>query len=116
MNWLELSDNEIMNLVTPIMDNLMDASTEIDHEKHVRDFSENMKKIVTKEELEKQCKNYQETLGFFTKRELVGIFKKKGDVRVFWKQWYSKSDDEFLAFVHIVQRNGKLEVVNASVS
>ena len=116
MNWLELSDNEIMNLVAPIMDNLMDASTEIDHEKHVRDFSENMKKIVTKEELEKQCKNYQETLGFFTKRELVGIFKKKGDVRVFWKQWYSKSDDEFLAFVHIVQRNGKLEVVNASVS
>jgi len=116
MNWLELSDNEIMKLVTPIMDNLMDASSEIDHEKHVRDFSENMKNIVTKEELEKQCKIYQNTLGFFTKRELVGIFKKKGDVRVFWKQWYSKSDDEFLAFVHIVQRNGKLEVVNASVS
>ncbi|WP_190367199.1 hypothetical protein [Pseudoalteromonas sp. S16_S37] len=116
MNWLELSDNEIMKLVTPIMNNLMDASSEIDHEKHVRDFSENMKNIVTKEELEKQCKIYQKTLGFFTKRELVGIFKKKGDVRVFWKQWYSKSDDEFLAFVHIVQRNGKLEVVNASVS
>ena len=116
MNWLQLSDNEIMSLVTPIMDNLMDASTEIDHEKHTRDFSDNMKKIVTKVELEKQCKSYQATLGFFTKRQLVGIFRKKGDVRVFWKQWYSKSDDEFLAFVHIVHRNDKLEVVNASVS
>ena len=116
MNWLKLSDDEIMELVTPIMDNLMEASTEINHEKHVRDFSDNMRNIVTKEELEKQCNAYQESLGFFTKRELVGIFKKKGDVRVFWKQWYSKSDNEFLAFVHIVQRNGKLEVVNASVS
>ena len=116
MNWLKLSNSEIMALVTPIMDNLMDASTEINHEKHVRDFSDNMKSIVSKDELEKQCKVYQETLGFFSKRELVGVFRKKGDVRVFWKQWYSKSDDEFLAFVHIVQRNGKLEVVNASVS
>jgi len=116
MNWLKLSDGEIMELVTPIMDNLMDGSTEIDHAKHVQDFSDNMKSIVTKDELKKQCKSYQETLGFFTKRELVGIFKKKGDVRVFWKQWYSKSDDEFLAFVHIVQRKRKLEVVNASVS
>jgi hypothetical protein len=116
MNWLMLTDDEIMELVTPIMDNLMDASTEINHEKHVRDFSDNMKCIVSKKELEKQCKAYQELLGYFSKRELVGIFKKKGDVRVFWKQWYSKSDDEFLAFVHIVERDGKLEVLNASVS
>ena len=116
LNWLKLSDNEIMTLVDPIMDNLMDASTEINHEKHVKDFSDHMKSIVTKVELEKQCKSYQTTLGIFTKRELVGIFRKKTDVRVFWKQWYSKSDDEFLAFIHIVQRNEKLEVVNVSVS
>lgn len=56
-----------MELVKPIMDNLMDASTEIDHKKHVRYFSDNMKSIVTKDELEKQCKVYQETLGFFYK-------------------------------------------------
>jgi len=116
MNWLKLSDNEIMEIVTPIMDNLMDGSTDIDHEKHIRNFSDDMKNIVTKDELEKQCKAYQATLGFFSKREFVGIFRKKNDVRVFWKQWYCKSDDEFLAFVHIVKRNGKLEIVNASVS
>jgi len=46
----------------------------------------------------------------------LAFLEKKTDVRVFWKQWYSKSDDEFLAFIHIVQRNEKLEVVNVSVS
>jgi hypothetical protein len=116
MNWLLLSDKKIMTMITPIMDNLMDASTEINYEKHVRDFSDNMKRIVTKDELHKQCKDYQSTLGFFTKREFVGIFRKKDDVRVFWKQWYSKSENEYLAFIHIKSRDNKLEVINASVS
>ena len=116
MNWLKMSDAEIMKIVDPIMDNLMEASTEINHKKHVRDFSQNMKNIVTKENLEKQCRQYQKDLGQFGKRELMGIFKKSSDVRVFWKQWYTQSDDEFLAFVHIMENNGKIEVVNASVS
>jgi len=111
-----MPDEEIMKIVAPIMDNLMDASTEIDHEKHIRDFSQNMKKIVTEENLQQQCLQYQNELGFFGKRELIGIVKKSSDVRVFWKQWYTQSEDEFLAFVHIMENNGKLEVVNASVS
>ncbi|MBN4073648.1 hypothetical protein JYU18_00095 [bacterium AH-315-E07] len=36
-----------------------------------------MKKIVTKENLEMQCKDYQENLGTFANRELVGIFRRK---------------------------------------
>jgi hypothetical protein len=42
-----------------------------------------MKSIVTKDELEKKCKAYQETLGFFTKRELVGVIRKKSDVEIY---------------------------------
>lgn len=116
MNWLEMSDDEIMQIAEPIMDNLMQASTDIDHEKHVRDFSDRMKKIVTKENLEQQCREYQADLGFFSQRDLVGIFRKQCDVRVFWKQWFTKSNDEYLAFVHLVDRDGRIEVVNASVS
>ena len=58
MNWLEMSDDEIMAIATPIMDNLMQASTNIDHERHIRDFSDNMKAIVTRENLERQCREY----------------------------------------------------------
>lgn len=115
-NWLELNDDEVMQIVAPIMDNLMQASTDIDHEKHTRDFSDNMKNIVSKDKFEPQCKDYQDRLGIFTKRELVGIFRKRHDVRVFWRQWCSKSEDEYLAFVHVMENNGKFEVVNALVS
>jgi len=116
MNWLEMTDEEIMTIATPIMDNLMQASTDIDHVRHVLDFSENMKAIVTLENLEEQCRQYQQELGFFGQRELVGIFRKKADVRIFWRQWYTKSDDEFVAFMHLMNRDGKLEVVNVGVS
>ena len=47
MNFTEMTDEEILNIVEPIMDNLMDASTDINHEKHVKDFSDRLKKNVT---------------------------------------------------------------------
>ena len=43
-----MSEDEILRIANPIMDNLMDASTAIDHERHIRDFSDRMKAIVTK--------------------------------------------------------------------
>ena len=116
MNWLEMSDDEIMNIANPIMDNLMQASTDIDHERHVKDFSEKLKSIVTKENLEAQCKKYQSEFGIFSKREFVAIFRKSSNSRVFWRQWYSNSQDEFVAFLHLAENDGKVEVVNVSVS
>ena len=34
-----MSDEEILHIANPIMDNLMDASTAIDHERHIQDFT-----------------------------------------------------------------------------
>jgi len=116
MNWLNMTDEEILKIANPIMDNLMQASTDIDHTKHVKDFSVHLKSIVTKDNLQKQCKQYQQELGYFSKRELVGIFKKIDDVRVFWKQWYTKSANEYVAFIHLKNNNGKIEVINVSVT
>lgn len=93
MNWLEMPDKEIMKIATPTMDNLMEASAAIDHERHVRDFSDKLKSIVTKDNLGAQCQRYQSELGFFSKREFVAIFRKSTDARVFWRQWYTKSKD-----------------------
>ena len=98
-----MSDDKIMNIANPIMDNLMQASTDINYERHVKDFSEKLKSIVTKDNLEAQCKKYQSELGLFSKREFVAIFRKSNDVRVFWRQWYSKSQNEFVAFLGVAE-------------
>ena len=45
------SDEAILAVVDPMMDNLMQASAEIDHAAHVRDFTDRLKEIVTPEHL-----------------------------------------------------------------
>ncbi len=59
MNFETMSDKEILDIATPIMDNLMAASTRIDYEAHVRGFTDRMKGIVTKEYLQKVCRQCQ---------------------------------------------------------
>lgn len=71
MRLAEKSDREILAVAGPIMDNLMEGSTTIDHDKHTRDFTDRMKRIVTKEYLETVCRTYQAERGYFAKRECV---------------------------------------------
>ena len=101
------SDSEILAVVDPIMDNLMQASTDIDHAKHVRDFTEKLKAIVTPEHLDKVCRRYQARWGLLDRRELVAIFRRADSIAVVWKQWCTKTDDEFVAELVLVEQDGR---------
>ena len=115
MNFEEMSENEILNIANPIMDNLMDASTEIDHERHIKDFTDRMKNIVTKEHLQKVCEHYQDEKGFFTERKFVAVFKRPNSAAIVWKQSFSKAKGEFVAEMVLVNKNGKHLVDHAMV-
>ncbi len=110
-----MSDAEILGIAEPIMDNLMDASTAIDHARHVRDFSERMKGIVTKEYLQRVCEKYQREKGFFSRREAVAVFKRPGAAAIVWKQWFTKAPGEFVAEMLLVEKAGKYLVEHAMV-
>jgi hypothetical protein len=47
LNFETMTEQQILAIADPIMDNLMDASTQRDHARHVRDFTERLKAIVT---------------------------------------------------------------------
>ena len=116
MNWLLMSESEILAIANPIMDNLMQASTDINHERHVKDFTDHLKSIVTKENLAAQCKEYQAKLGYFAEREVAAVFRKETDAVVFWKQKYTKSTGEHIAFLRLINVDGKVLVQNVSVT
>jgi hypothetical protein len=107
MNFEHLSENEILDITNPIMDNLMDASTKIDHASHIQDFTDRMKHIVTKEYLQKVCETYQAEKGFFAERELVAVFKRPNSAAIIWKQTFTKAKGEFVAEMVLVHQNGK---------
>ena len=101
------TDAKILDVVDPIMDNLMQASTDIDHTRHVRDFTDRLKSIVTPEHLEKVCHRYQSKWGFLDRREPVAIFRREESVAVVWKQWCTATDDEFVAELVLVDVDGR---------
>lgn len=109
------SDEEILKIANPIMDNLMEGSTEIDHMKHTRDFTDRMKSIVTKDYLEKVCKHYQAEWGYFSKREFVAIFRRPSSVAIVWKQWCTRQDGEFVAELVLVEKDSGYLVDHAMV-
>lgn len=115
MNFEQLSDQEIVNIANPIMDNLMLASTEIDHAKHIRDFSDRMKAIVTKERLQEMCENYQAKNGFFADREVVAVFKRPDSAAIVWKQFYTKAHGEYVAEMLLVHEDGRFLVEHTMV-
>lgn len=108
MNFEEMSEQEILDVAAPIMDNLMDASTIIDHETHVRDFTERMKEIVTKDYLREVCEHYQAEKGFFTNREIVAVFRRPNSAAIIWRQQFSKVKGDYVAEMVLVYQDGKL--------
>ena len=116
MELAQRSDQEILNIADPIMDNLMQASTEINHERHVRDFMERLRALVTKEYLEKVCRQYQAEKGFFSKRECVAIFRRPQSVAIVWKQWFTKVQGEFVAEMVLLEQNSRYVVDHVMVS
>lgn len=101
------SDEEILAVVEPIMSDLMQASTDRDHARHVRHFSDRLRAIVTPDRFEEICARYQKEWGFLGPRELVGIFRRRSSVAVVWKQWCTDSTDEFVAELVLVEDNDR---------
>jgi len=110
MNFEEMTDQEIVDIANPIMDNLMEASTEIDHARHVADFTDRIKNICTEEYLQNVCEKYQSKNGYFSKRELVAVFKRPDSAAIIWKQFFTKAKGEFVAEMVLVHREGKFLV------
>ena len=115
MDLARQSDDEILAVVNPLMDNLMEGSREIDHARHVRDFTQRMKDIVTADRLEAMCADYQARIGFFERREVGGVFRRAKSVAVVWRQWSSKTDDEYVAEIVVVEKDGMYLVDHAMI-
>ena len=104
----DTSDEELLAIIEPMMDNCLMGSNEIDHARHVRDFTERLRNIVTRENLEAQCASYQPRLGTIGQREFVCLFRRETSIAVVWRQFFTKSDDEFVNQANFVVLDGRV--------
>jgi len=108
MSLSQMTDAEILAIVEPLMDNCLAGSTERDHAKHVRDFTDRLRAIVTLENLAAQLESGQPTNGYFAERELIGIFRRPHRVGVVWRQFLTKADGEFVNHAVFVEKDGRV--------
>ena len=97
------------------MRNMMEGSTEINHAKHTRDFTERMRRIVTPEHLRWVCEDYQAKWGFFERSEFVVLFRRSDSVAVIWRQFCSRSADERVAEAVFVAEGDRILIDHAMV-
>ncbi|SPP65357.1 hypothetical protein [Nitrospira lenta] len=109
------SDAEILAIANPLMDNLMEASTAIDHARHVRDFTERLKAIVQKDYLEHVCRQYQREKGFFGARVVVAIFRRPDSIAIVWRQQFTKVPGDYVAEMVLVQQDARYLVDHVMV-
>ena len=104
------TDDEIRTIIEPLIDKMLEGSTQIDHAKHVADFTDRLKVIVTKDNLAQQCAHYQDHVGFFERREFITLFRRTQSVAVTWRLFFTKSQDEFVLEAVFVERDGQLQI------
>ena len=106
MKLSNLSTEEILNIVEPIMDNCLAGSNEGDHEKHTKHFTDRMKSIVTPEELKRQLLREPKT--YWTKRAFLCLFRRADSIGIVWKQTTSSSNDELINQAIFKEIGGKI--------
>ena len=94
LKFSDLSIEEILNIVEPMMDNCLEGSNEGDYEKHTRDFTQRIKSIVTPEELQRQLSNQPKA--YFTDRAFLHLFRRQNSIGIVWKQHTSINNDELI--------------------
>ncbi len=47
MRFRDMTEEEVLRIVGPMMDNFLEGSNEVNHAKHVRHFSDRLKNVVT---------------------------------------------------------------------
>ncbi len=73
----------------------------------VRDFTDRLKAIVTKDYLERVCRQYQAEKGTFGARTLVAVFRRPGSVAIVWKQQFSNSAGDYVAEMVLVPQGSR---------
>ena len=110
MSLQDKSDEEILHIAMPIMDNLMEGSTERDWEKHTKHFTEGARASLPEKELLRQCDDYKSSHGDFAHRELIGITRHPAYINVLWKQRMTKAPGEYLATLTLIEKGGECQV------
>ena len=114
MNLVDLPDIQAFEFATPIWEKMKAGSNEVDYEQFSSSFSQDLKKLVTKERFESQCGEFPLLTSLGESNPIACIRRKEG-ITVIYRQLSSALEGEFIGQLTLSGTQESYEVVNAQV-
>ena len=115
MNFLEKSDNEIIEIANQLWDNLIKSSNQKDYSGFTKDFSAQMLYGANEIEIGKQWANNELLLNLLNDPECFGCLRRNEYVTVLYKQKSSKNPGEFLGRLVLGLEDNHIKVFGATI-
>ena len=115
MNLLDKTDEEIIEIASPIWDNLVKASNIKDYSGFTKDFSAQMLFGANEVELGKQWANNKLLTSLSKKKEVFGCLRRNLYVTVLYKQTSDNVPGEFLGRLVLGVEDDEIKVFGATI-
>lgn len=101
------TDEEVMAIANPLLDNIIAGFAEDDYSKYSKDFDVTLKETITEKRFEEIREDIIKWIGNYLYREYLGFLNKEATTIVFWKGVFDKTQEDILIKIVISERNGK---------
>ena len=115
MNLLDKTDDEIIEIASPIWDNLIKSSNIKDYGSFTKDFSAQMLLGANEVELGKQWANNKLLTSLSKKKEFLGCLRRNNFVTVIFKQASDTVPGDFLGRLVLGVEDDKVKVFGATI-
>ena len=115
MNLLDKTDDEIIEIASPIWDNLIKSSNIKDYGSFTKDFSAQMLLGANEVELGKQWANNKLLTSLSKKKEVFGCLRRNLYVTVLYKQTSDNVPGEFLGRLVLGVEDDEIKVFGATI-
>jgi len=113
---VESTDEQIIALAEPLLQNLLDGANALNYEKFTHDFSHSMKTVMPHDLFMEQTIGLQHVRGKCVSRKPLGVLRKNKTALVVWSAQYEKTDDDMLIQLKLVFENDKLVISSALIT
>ena len=115
MDFLKKSDEEILEIASPLWDNLINCSNSQDYFGFTKDFSARMLFGANEIELAKQWANNEVITNLKQENEFLGCIRRDGHVTVLFKQKSTISDGDYLGRLVLGLEDGEVKIFGATI-
>ena len=115
MNLLDKTDKEIIEIASPIWDNLVKASNIKDYGGFTKDFSAQMLFGANEVELGKQWANNKLLTNLSDKKEVLGCLRRNLHVTILYKQTSNTVPGDFLGRLVLGIEDNEVKVFGATI-